>query len=290
MGALNEVGTGAFALGVRSGLQSYGGTTATVGVDNIVVERFTDGIIGGTSEATRIGSDIRMMFLQLDIMFAYVGVQRDYSITTYPFNEPPLYPGLRVRTMIVYEDDAVEDNTAKHQPPTLQDIFQGCSASLGSAVATASPENMYKIMYGTYKPKDNASYTGALTSDTRLMRQRNFDILYDNSFDLNWGRTAGGLHISDASETKADILEQDSARHKTLNIRLAVNRSAKFMTPSTTSIQEVKGNLYLYVFGTYASPTGDLWPDGGPAPVTPPTIAAMFRTRSMLFWRDHDWS
>lgn len=285
MGGLNEAVTGAYALGARSGIQGFYATTAVIGLDNVVKERFNNGIIQSAAEDGRIGSLIMMQYLLLDIVTVYVAVMPDFG-AGYPFNEAAQIPPLRIRTLVVYETDSTEDVAAKQQPPTLQDIFQGCSAALGTPTATVSPENMYKIMHGTYKPKDNESYTGGASTDRNLMRQRNFEILYDNMAQLKWPRSAGALHLAQASEVNADVIEMDEAHLSTQNIKLKINRKCHFLQPSTTAINECKGNLYLYMFANYASPTGALWPDGGPAPITVPALSAFCRTRAMLYWSD----
>lgn len=282
MGALNEATTGQFAFGAKGGVMQFANTTAAEGIDQVIKERWTGLIAAGTNENQRIGDTIFMNWLMLDLMFISVAVVPPFVLETYPFQQNQSDIRSFIRILLLYEDDSITDDAGWQVAPGLNDIFQGCTATVGTATMTGTPEDMYKVVHGTYKSKKLQATFGADATDQRAWRQRNFTILYDKRFPIHWNTRDLGALPSDYAGT-ADTAEVLHAKKRSVNLRIPINKHTVYLNSASEAIPVVKGNLHLYVYSSDGNTTGANWPV---TTVTPPSLNTCVRLRSCLYFKD----
>lgn len=270
---------GQYHLSPRSGVQRWDFGTTGVGSDNIVLARLSD-ITQGDDEHMRIGDEVFVQRLQWDIKLVWVGVGEALTAEAgdrYPFE---LHEDIRV--MVVRDTDTTSTTAAWQQAPSIPDIFQGFGEVVGAA-GTWNAGLGTIALHGTYKPSHIPGHIGSASVDRQSVRQREFEVLYDKTLRVKWLPEWGSVPLNTGEA--ADDIENQVAHNLMINVNIPVKRKIEYLQAATQATNEVKGNIYLYIFSSGTNMTGANWPTTG-GTVGIPAISVAARHRVRMFFRD----
>lgn len=257
-------------------------STDTVGPDEISKWRPTGVIPQGANEDQRIGDQILIKYLQMDMVFLCLRLHPPDAFNPPDYFDRTTQMRKTIRVMVIGVFDQTEPSGTIPQCPELHEIFEGVIGTAG-VVTTFAPLTTHSVMHGTYKPVHSKDHEGTSAQDRQLMRYRSFTVYYDRIINLKDPdvRTTLG-----SNNQGADQAETSMSTNIYLNLRVPLNHPVEYLSSTSETRSEIKGNLYVMVFqDENLIPIATQWPTIA-GTMNQNTISVVMRARGRCFFVD----